>query len=68
MPKLNCRNWECGVVVPTSHRLEDSPSANGVDGKAIKGLAEEFAGVVPVPMQVPGAEYGKRRPWFYAEG
>lgn len=27
-----------------------------------------FNGIVPVPMLVPGEEYGKRRPWFYGVG
>jgi len=26
-----------------------------------------FKGHVPVPMIVPGEEYGARRPWFYNE-
>jgi hypothetical protein len=26
-----------------------------------------FLGVIPVPMVIPGDEYGKKRPWLYAE-
>lgn len=39
------------------------------DGEAggPKSLNEVFDGVVPVPMVVPGEEYGKREPWFFME-
>lgn len=58
--KLNCRNWECGVVVPVR------------DGKGggEEGIGEGmgvFEGRVPVPMRVPGGRYEGRRPWFCYE-
>ena len=28
---------------------------------------QEFRGVMTVPMEYPGEEYGDRRPWFYSE-
>ena len=28
---------------------------------------KEFENVVPVPMQVPGEEYGDRKPWYFTE-
>jgi hypothetical protein len=131
-PKLNCRNWECGVVIPISKNVpfhldssssagtrsifpesgattassaslatssmevlddnnDDCQSAKG-KGKGRKANAVDnsndevdhapgpasasagpsrgmqiFNGIVPVPMVVPGEEYGKRRPWFYGE-
>lgn len=54
-PKLNCRNWECGVVIPL-----------GRTGARTSGL-DAFQGVVPVPMQFPGEAYGNRKPYYYAE-
>lgn len=60
-PKLNCRNWECGVVIPV-------PSTVGSVGTKFggKGIGKSiFDDHVPVPMVAPGAPYGKRRPWFY---
>ncbi|RFU35872.1 hypothetical protein B7463_g521, partial [Scytalidium lignicola] len=59
--KLNCRNWECGVVIPmpSASTSEQKPS-----GYANNGL-EIFNDRVPVPMVIPGEPYGLRRPWFY---
>jgi hypothetical protein len=31
-----------------------------------KKSMEIFLGHIPVPMVVPGEEYGKRRPWFFS--
>ncbi|KAI9797749.1 MAG: hypothetical protein M1835_006921 [Candelina submexicana] len=53
-PKLVCRNWECGVLVPI-------PAS---DVKQPVGM-ESFQNSVPVPMQTPGREYGTSKPWFY---
>ncbi|ROV90301.1 hypothetical protein VSDG_08124 [Cytospora chrysosperma] len=62
-PKLNARNWECGVLIPAS--ASRSPSMK--DPKACEtpahGTTEEprmlelFCGVVPIPIQLPGAPY-----------
>jgi len=66
-PKLNCRNWECGVVV--SVPMPKASSMHGANGKQKQGPfgMEVFKGFVPVPMKVPGEEYGDRKPWFYSE-
>ncbi|TVY80638.1 Tyrosyl-DNA phosphodiesterase [Lachnellula suecica] len=61
-PKLNCRNWECGVVIPVI--TGDSKSENKDQGPP--GM-EVFKGKIPVPMVVPGNEYAGKRPWFYTE-
>jgi hypothetical protein len=37
----------------------------GSEGKKVTGM-EIFLGHIPVPMVVPGEEYGKRRPWFFS--
>jgi hypothetical protein len=56
-PKLNCRNWECGVVVPVRMIVK----------KGEKGDLAQFEGIVPVPMQFPGEQYGNRKPWYHSE-
>ena len=56
-PKLNCRNWECGVLIPVESR--------GVDGKQ-DGL-DVFRGTVPMPMHFPGEEYREKKPWYFME-
>jgi hypothetical protein len=80
-PKLNIRNWECGVVVPVAsgaklrgHGRSQGAKTNGKvaqDGSVTMAIEtvemDIFADCVPVPMVVPGEEYGSRRPWFYTE-
>ncbi|KAB5558681.1 tyrosyl-DNA phosphodiesterase-domain-containing protein [Coniochaeta sp. 2T2.1] len=46
-PKITCRNWECGVVLPVDDR----------QARRDDGLLGMFEGTVPVPMQLPGAAY-----------
>ncbi|KAI1129584.1 tyrosyl-DNA phosphodiesterase-domain-containing protein [Nemania abortiva] len=56
-PKLNCRNWECGVIIP-------------MEGKADTSGFGVFEKRIPVPMVTPGEPYGKtnsKRPWFFLE-
>ncbi|KAI0860975.1 tyrosyl-DNA phosphodiesterase-domain-containing protein [Xylaria cubensis] len=56
-PKLNCRNWECGVLIP-------------IEGEAVKPGWGAFDKKIPIPMVVPGEAYGKsnsKRPWFFLE-
>ncbi|KAJ9150887.1 Ubiquitin interaction domain-containing protein [Pleurostoma richardsiae] len=67
-PKLNCRNWECGVLVPVSMHSFDQNAIYGSDGKA--SMSETFHGCIPVPMETPGSQHdfnGPKRPWFYRE-
>ncbi|KAH8170772.1 tyrosyl-DNA phosphodiesterase domain-containing protein [Sarocladium implicatum] len=55
-PKINCRNWECGVVLPAV----GSSGPDGADDLAM------FADYVPVPMRFPGPMYGvDEMPWFF---
>jgi hypothetical protein len=76
-PKLNIRNWECGVVVPVlTHERASNMEAEG-KGKGVETGSDGseagppgmdiFDGVIPVPMVVPGDEYGRKRPWFFSE-
>ncbi|KAI1420591.1 tyrosyl-DNA phosphodiesterase-domain-containing protein [Xylaria sp. FL1777] len=56
-PKLNCRNWECGVLIP-------------MDGQAVNSGWGSFEKRIPIPMVVPGEAYGKtnsKRPWLFLE-
>ncbi|KAH8683045.1 tyrosyl-DNA phosphodiesterase-domain-containing protein [Tricladium varicosporioides] len=63
-PKLNCPNWECGIIFPI-------PTHNGANG--LSGQEEGPAGMdvfnnhVPVPLVIPGADYAGRKPWCYNE-
>lgn len=55
-PKMTCRNWECGVVLP----VPSQPSSTDDDLDAL------FSSAVPVPMVNPGRAYGpNEEPWFY---
>jgi hypothetical protein len=74
LPKMNCRNWECGVIVPVSSTnlkqqdFEEQKKMGEVEKKQSSPPGMEiFDGVVPVPMKTPCEEYGRKRPWFYTE-
>ncbi|CAJ2506008.1 Uu.00g001380.m01.CDS01 [Anthostomella pinea] len=61
-PKLNCRNWECGVVIPV-------PAEATAGGSSHTDLTA-FENSIPVPMTVPGDAYGasaSKRPWLFLE-
>lgn len=75
-PKMNCRNWECGVIVPVpamrGRQSENEGRSSDEEGWGKRKEVvvpsptfEVFEGVVPVPMVVPGEPFGDRRPWFY---
>lgn len=66
-PKMKCKNWECGVVVPvfaTGRTLSEKAS----ERTEPLGM-EVFKGVVPVPMQVPAESIKTegRTPWYHNE-
>ncbi|KAF2817202.1 phospholipase D/nuclease [Mytilinidion resinicola] len=60
--KLNCRNWECGVLIAI-------PPAKLNTCKTLEGLVpmDVFAGHVDVPFEYPGEKYGAKKPWFFME-
>jgi hypothetical protein len=59
-PKLNCRNWESGVVIPILQG--DIHSHKRVKDDKV------FTSVMPVPLTLPGLEYtGDAKPWFGME-
>ncbi|KAL9025494.1 MAG: hypothetical protein Q9196_005689, partial [Gyalolechia fulgens] len=66
-PKLNCRNWECGVVIPLQ-RTSTTMSGGESNTKTtdMSGL-NVFEGSIPIPMQHPGAKYEGKQPWFSSE-
>jgi len=60
--KLNCKNWECGVLLPVS--------TDGVATEAGKEAVvdmEAFKDVVEPPFMYPGIEYEDREPWYFQE-
>ncbi|KAL8907861.1 MAG: hypothetical protein Q9171_005686 [Xanthocarpia ochracea] len=78
-PKLNCRNWECGVIVPlrtamaiVGEGVSSTSTVEDVKGHVGKGNDETcglkaFERLIPVPMEYPGQDYGDGKPWFYSE-
>lgn len=72
--KINCRNWECGVVLPVP---EDAVlKFRGLKGdKAISENKDEgdlvsmdiFKEVFDLPFCVPGERYGSKKPWYFRE-
>ncbi len=66
--KINLRNWECGVLISIPRSLAPAgEAADRVAGVGDRLDMSVFDGRIPVPMIVPGEEYGVRRPWFYNE-
>ncbi|KAI1384501.1 phospholipase D/nuclease [Hypoxylon trugodes] len=58
-PKLTCRNWECGVIIPA----QDSSTNRSQDHEL-----SDFHNIIPVPMEIPGEAYAtSKRPWLYLE-
>lgn len=82
-PKLNVKNWECGVLIPVRATKSNGFGGAGAGRTLGGGGARErtpqeerkkpldmevFTGKVPVPMEVPGRRIAQgRRPWFYTE-
>ncbi|TGZ80983.1 phospholipase D/nuclease [Ascodesmis nigricans] len=66
-PKLNIRNWECGVLLPVE---TPKPRGRTLGGdEVVVGMPMELEkvveGRVPVPMKVPAGRV--ERPWFRSE-
>ncbi|KAE9374473.1 phospholipase D/nuclease [Stipitochalara longipes BDJ] len=64
-PKMNIRNWECGVVIPVPAQ-PTTAMTDGRDDFASGPDMSVFDGRLPVPMIVPGEEYQNRTPWFFS--
>ncbi|RYP16270.1 hypothetical protein DL765_005238 [Monosporascus sp. GIB2] len=64
-PKLTCRNWECGVLVPVRDHGRII-----AEGRSSPGPLSIFQDTIPIPMEVPGEAYsmsGTKRPWLFLE-
>ena len=59
--KLNCRNWECGVIIPVKRQIRVKQDGGTREGGV--ELRELFKGLVPVPIEYPGEDYGDQAPW-----
>ena len=61
LPKLTCRNWECGVLLPVP------PDDDAAAADPRMHDLRRFAGTVPVPMQLPAKVLVENdlRPWFF---
>lgn len=60
-PRLTCRNWECGVVIPL---LASEASSRP---EIVSGPPSElgiFDPKIPVPMQGPAVPMEANKPWF----
>ncbi|GAB1197389.1 hypothetical protein APSETT444_006682 [Aspergillus pseudonomiae] len=67
-PKLNCRNWECGVLIPVISRGDVVSEQNRSPNDESGTMLDIFEGIVPVPMRLPAPQYGpNRKPWFNSE-
>ncbi|RPB05815.1 hypothetical protein L873DRAFT_1661544, partial [Choiromyces venosus 120613-1] len=69
-PKMNCKNWECGVLFPVvakdGGRTLSGTSPPESKRKVAEGM-EVFGGTIPVPMKVPAESMEDKRPWFFRE-
>jgi hypothetical protein len=62
-PKMSCRNWECGVVIPVVTTCKDAE----LDREKQEALEAIFGSTVPIPMKAPGRPYRPdEEPWYYA--
>ncbi|KAI1610423.1 tyrosyl-DNA phosphodiesterase-domain-containing protein [Exophiala viscosa] len=63
-PKLNCRNWECGVLIPSPAEADSRQNIPGIHVSGVMRLAG-FQDVVPVPMRFPGESLVAKKPWTF---
>jgi len=78
--KINCRNWECGVLLPiiagTIEQVKGIkfPSDEEETGNAVETRSGEklvsmkvFDDLLPAPFVYPGAFYNGKEPWYFQE-
>ncbi|PUU73660.1 hypothetical protein B9Z19DRAFT_1094679 [Tuber borchii] len=69
-PKMNCKNWECGVLFPVvakdGGRTLGGTSPLESKRKVALGM-EVFGKAIPVPMKVPAEPLEGQRPWFFRD-
>lgn len=62
--KINCRNWECGVIVPITNEKKSSPPESKAESVLLP--VTRFQDIVPVPMRVPTTQLSEtRKPFFF---
>lgn len=68
-PKLNLRNWECGVIIPIpSHQASDGRSLGaGTQSITYPISMSKIEKLVPVPMEHPGEPMNQKIPWFFMD-
>lgn len=62
-PRLNCRNWECGVILPLVADQSSSGSGTGTMHLGEKTGLAIFDPLVPVPIRYPGERLEGKKPW-----
>ena len=72
-PKLNCRNWECGILVPTPKTTGDGvelPAGTVETEEPGDEVLTAFEGTIPVPLEMPAPKLGEGglKPWFFVAG
>ncbi|KAJ6150221.1 Tyrosyl-DNA phosphodiesterase [Penicillium samsonianum] len=68
--KMNCRNWECGVIVPIINEKKTEEKGKGRETQGTVPSAplpvEIFKDTVPVPIRVPAVPLSEhRKPFFF---
>ncbi|KAJ5205467.1 Tyrosyl-DNA phosphodiesterase [Penicillium cf. griseofulvum] len=68
--KMNCRNWECGVLVPIINEKKSGEKDKAAETQGTVPSAplpaEVFGDTVPVPMRVPAVPLTEnRKPFFF---
>ncbi|CAI7653870.1 unnamed protein product [Penicillium glandicola] len=68
--KMNCRNWECGVIVPIINEKKTGENNQGPETHGSVSStplpAEVFRDIVPVPIRVPAVPLSEaRKPFFF---
>lgn len=64
--KLNCRNWECGVLVALPPSRVNNGDLAGESGGVVSLNA--FDNHIDVPFSFPAEKYGDRKPWLFMSG
>ncbi|KAJ5109826.1 tyrosyl-DNA phosphodiesterase-domain-containing protein [Penicillium argentinense] len=69
-PKLNCRNWECGVLIPVISEISASkaPADSRSETDSNNLSVALFNDTIPVPMKTPAENLAAgREPWFFRD-
>ena len=66
--KINCKNWECGVLVRVpDDRLNEGEAMLAPVGDKDTVSMGVFDGIATTPFSYPGQLYGGRNPWYFTE-